>query len=280
MTKQKKGGFSQRQAAVAQGRQAVTQRTALIRTGIIAAVFVLFAVLLFFFVRNRPVADEVANDNDTEEASAAVAEGTAQAAAPQPTPTRASSWTIIEGPRSLSQLEPISRAGYYRSVPPTIIDPERQYQIILQTAKGDMRLHLYADQAPLTVNNFVSLALDGYYDSTTFHRVLAGFMAQGGDPTGTGMGGPGYQFADEIVPELTFDRRGLLAMANSGPGTNGSQFFITFAPAEWLNGNHTIFGEVIAGQEVLDAIRLREPSTDPAEGDLILQVIVLESEVE
>ena len=131
----------------------------------------------------------------------------------------------------------------------------------------------------MTVNNFVFLAREGFYNDTTFHRVLEGFMAQAGDPTGTGSGGPGYQFEDEIVPNLTFDRPGLLAMANAGPGTNGSQFFITFAPTDWLNGMHTIFGEVIEGQDVLNQITLRDPGqpTDVA-ADKLYTVLIEETD--
>ncbi|MBV7338411.1 peptidylprolyl isomerase [Chloroflexi bacterium TSY] len=120
------------------------------------------------------------------------------------------------------------------------IDPERYYYAMFKTEKGDMKIQLFAERAPVTVNNFVFLARDGYYNDTVFHRVLEGFMAQGGDPTGTGSGGPGYEFEDEFFPGLEFDRRGLLAMANRGPTTNGSQFFITFGPTEWLNGGHTL----------------------------------------
>ncbi|MCI0554382.1 MAG: peptidylprolyl isomerase [Anaerolineae bacterium] len=126
---------------------------------------------------------------------------------------------------------------------------------------GKFVIELFADKAPLTVNSFVFLARDGYFDSVTFHRVLEGFMAQGGDPTGTGRGGPGYSFADEFDNSLTFDKPGLLAMANSGPNTNGSQFFITFAPTEWLNNKHTIFGEVIEGMDVVNAITRTEPGS-------------------
>jgi cyclophilin family peptidyl-prolyl cis-trans isomerase len=129
------------------------------------------------------------------------------------------------------------------------------------------------------VNNFVFLAREGFYDNTTFHRVLEDFMAQAGDPTGTGAGGPGYRFQDEIVPGLEFDRPGLLAMANAGPGTNGSQFFITFEPVPWLDGRHTIFGEVLEGQEVLDQLTRRDPQAAPAtEGDLLLTVEIDEEE--
>ncbi|MDQ2692864.1 MAG: peptidylprolyl isomerase [Chloroflexota bacterium] len=142
---------------------------------------------------------------------------------------------------------------------------------------GEFVAELFADQAPVTVNNFVFLARQGYYDGTTFHRVLDGFMAQGGDPTGTGMGGPGYQFEDEFSDDLTFDRPGLLAMANSGPNTNGSQFFITYAPTPHLNGRHTIFGEVIEGMDVVNSITRRDPQQNPDfEGDAIAAITITE----
>jgi peptidyl-prolyl cis-trans isomerase A (cyclophilin A) len=153
----------------------------------------------------------------------------------------------------------------------------------LQTTKGDIVVRLFPDHAPKTVRNFVELAQGSrewtdprtrtkttspLYDGTVFHRVISGFMIQGGDPLGTGTGGPGYTFADEFHPELAFTRPYLLAMANAGPGTNGSQFFITVAPTQWLTGKHTIFGEVTAGTDVVDAIataptgRQDRPATD------------------
>lgn len=166
------------------------------------------------------------------------------------------------------------------TAPPTMtIDTGKFYYATFKTERGDIKAQLYADRAPLTVNNFVFLAREGYYNDTTFHRVLEGFMAQAGDPTGTGTGGPGYQFEDEIVPALTFDRPGLLAMANAGPGTNGSQFFITFVPTDWLNGLHTIFGEVLEGQEVLNQITRVDPG-QPAgvEADILYTVLIEESD--
>jgi cyclophilin family peptidyl-prolyl cis-trans isomerase len=143
------------------------------------------------------------------------------------------------------------------------IDPSKSYEAVFVTEIGDFRVRLFPDKAPVTVNNFVFLANQGYYDNTTFHRVLAGFMAQGGDPTGTGAGDPGYMFEDEFDPDLQFDRAGLLAMANRGPNTNGGQFFITFTPTPHLNGLHTIFGEVVEGAEVLGSLRLRDPLANP-----------------
>ena len=134
------------------------------------------------------------------------------------------------------------------------LDPSSPYYADFLTNHGSFRVKLFPAQVPVTVNNFVVLARQGYYDGLIFHRVIEDFMVQGGDPTGTGTGGPGYQFDDEIVPGLVFDSPGKLAMANAGPDTNGSQLFITVAPTEWLNGSHTIFGEVIEGQDVVDFI--------------------------
>ncbi len=175
-------------------------------------------------------------------------------------------------------LEPGDRHGMYSDPPDMTIDPAVAYYALFKTEKGDMRVRLFAEEAPATVNNFVFLARDGFYNDTHFHRVLENFMAQGGDPTGSGAGGPGYQFQDEIVASLQFDRAGLLAMANAGPNTNGSQFFITFAETPWLNGNHTIFGEVVEGMEVLMSISLRDPAAADSPGDLLMTVEIEESE--
>jgi cyclophilin family peptidyl-prolyl cis-trans isomerase len=162
--------------------------------------------------------------------------------------------------------------------PEMVIDPKKHYRATLKTAKGDIVIDLLADKAPKTVNNFVFLAREGFYDHTTFHRVLADFMAQGGDPTGTGRGGPGYHFGDEIVPSQKFDSAGILAMANAGPNTNGSQFFITLAPTPWLNGRHTIFGKVSAGMDVLRSLSLRDPQQNPrTPGDELQTVEIQES---
>jgi cyclophilin family peptidyl-prolyl cis-trans isomerase len=170
-----------------------------------------------------------------------------------------------------------SRNNMYSEPPAMTIDPSKYYYATFKTEKGDIVVQLFADRVPETVNNFVFLAREGFYDNTTFHRVLEGFMAQGGDPTGTGSGGPGYTFADEFVEGLVFDRPGLLAMANAGPNTNGSQFFITFAPTEWLNYRHTIFGEVVEGMDVLSQLTLRDPQQNPDfEGDKILSIEIEE----
>ena len=184
----------------------------------------------------------------------------------------------LNNERPLAAQPPASRNGFYRVYPPMVIDTKNSYEAILTTENGEMRIRLFDDEAPLTVNNFVYLANQGFYDGLTFHRVIENFMAQGGDPTGIGSGGPGYRFEDETNNGLSFDRDGLLAMANSGPNTNGSQFFITFAPTPWLDGNHTIFGEVVEGESALNAISLRDPARDAAPGDLIVQIDIQVSE--
>ncbi|MCU0641692.1 MAG: peptidylprolyl isomerase [Candidatus Margulisbacteria bacterium] len=171
--------------------------------------------------------------------------------------------------------------------------PEKLYAV-LETSQGNITCLLYAKQVPLTVENFVTLARGEkeytdprtgeraqkpYYDGTIFHRVIPDFMIQGGDPLGLGIGGPGYKFEDEIVTDLRFDRPGRLAMANSGPDTNGSQFFITVAPTDWLDGRHTIFGQVIEGQEVVEAISKvqRDQRDKPAEAVILKKVTIRET---
>jgi cyclophilin family peptidyl-prolyl cis-trans isomerase len=182
---------------------------------------------------------------------------------------------MADGPAAA--LAPAERNGMYDAPPPMEIDSGRYYYATLKTEQGDIRVQLFADRTPITVNNFVFLARAGFYNDTTFHRVIDGFMAQAGDPIGAGTGGPGYRFADEFYPGLDFDQSGLLAMANSGPNTNGSQFFITFGPTEWLNGMHTIFGKVIEGEEVLANITRRDPGAS-APADIIYTIIIDESE--
>ena len=144
---------------------------------------------------------------------------------------------------------------------------EYKMKVKIITAKGDVNINLLPDKSPVTVANFVNLAKKGYYNGLTFHRVIENFMAQGGDPNGTGTGGPGYQFEDEVDNGLNFSKAGKLDMANAGPGTNGSQFFITTVPTEWLNGNHTIFGEVVSDTDLAVVKKL-------SNGDVMTKVIV------
>ncbi len=169
-------------------------------------------------------------------------------------------------------------AKQYNQPPAMQIDPSKQYTAVFHTNKGDFTVELIAQQAPTTVNNFVFLAREVFYDGTTFHRVIKGFMVQGGDPTGTGTGGPGYKFADEqSALALKHSSAGILSMANAGPNTNGSQFFITYGPTPHLNGKHAVFGRVISGSEVVDAIRERDPQRDRQPGDVITSVEIRES---
>lgn len=179
--------------------------------------------------------------------------------------------------RPLSDISPENRNGYYDSYPQMVIDANKSYRAHIYTEKGEIKVRLLADDAPRTVNNFVFLANQGFYDGVTFHRVIEDFMAQAGDPTGLGSGGPGYQFEDETDGGLVFDQPGLLAMANAGPDTNGSQFFITFSPTRWLDGKHTIFGEVMEGDEVLSQLTRRQPGA-ATPGDVIERIEILEVE--
>ena len=161
--------------------------------------------------------------------------------------------------------------------PSGALDTSKTYSATFKTEKGDISVELFADRAPRTVENFVNLARAGFYDGTTFHRVIGGFMAQGGDPTGTGTGGPGYQFGDEFDASLRHDSPGILSMANAGPGTNGSQFFITYGPTPHLDNKHSVFGKVTAGMDVLRSLRERDPQRDRQPGDRIETIEIAES---
>ncbi|HUU40004.1 MAG TPA: peptidylprolyl isomerase [Desulfatiglandales bacterium] len=156
----------------------------------------------------------------------------------------------------------------WKSPPEMQIDPSKTYTLTIESPKGVIELELYPQSAPKTVNNFIFLAREGYYDGVSFHRVINDFMIQGGDPTGTGMGGPGYTFEDEVKGNPLTHKKGVISMANAGPNTNGSQFFITHSPQPHLNGKHTVFGKVVSGQEVVDAIR---------QGDKIERVEITEA---
>jgi peptidyl-prolyl cis-trans isomerase B (cyclophilin B) len=156
----------------------------------------------------------------------------------------------------------------WNSPPAMQIDPKKRYRATIETDRGTIELELYPEHAPKTVNNFAFLAGEGFYDGVTFHRVIDNFMIQGGDPTGTGRGGPGYRFEDEFRGNPLKHERGVISMANAGPNTNGSQFFITHSPQPHLNGRHTVFGKVVEGQDVVDTIR---------QGDQMIKVEVKEA---
>jgi peptidyl-prolyl cis-trans isomerase B (cyclophilin B) len=149
----------------------------------------------------------------------------------------------------------------WSSAPAMQIDPEKNYRVSMETNKGVIELELYPEHAPITVNNFVFLAREGFYDGVTFHRVISNFMIQGGDPTGTGRGGPGYRFGDEVKDNPLVHETGVISMANAGLNTNGSQFFITHSPQPHLNGKHTVFGKVTGNMDVVNAIRQGDAMT-------------------
>jgi cyclophilin family peptidyl-prolyl cis-trans isomerase len=165
-------------------------------------------------------------------------------------------------------------------MPDNIKDGQKKLFAIIKTSMGDIGIELFSDEAPKTVENFVKLAKKNYYNGIIFHRVIENFMIQGGDPTGTGRGGEsawGGKFKDEFSPKLTFDKAGLLAMANAGPGTNGSQFFITLVPTTWLNNHHTIFGKVVNGIDVVNTIGKTKTKNDRPVIDVVMKEVVIEN---
>jgi len=169
-------------------------------------------------------------------------------------------------PAPAPQPAPSPKPKTYSAPPPMVIDTSKKYTATIETDKGNLVLELFASDVPMTVNNFVFLAREGFYDGTTFHRVIPDFMAQGGDPTGTGRGGPGYSFPDEFTEHTHVV--GALSMANSGPDTNGCQFFITYTPQHGLDGKHSVFGQLVQGMDVLEKIK---------NGDVMKRVIIKES---
>ncbi len=186
------------------------------------------------------------------------------APAPQPTQKPATPSPTASKPRT------------YSAPPAMKIDSNKKYTATIETEKGNLALELFAKDVPVTVNNFVFLAREGFYDNTTFHRVITDFMAQGGDPTGTGTGGPGYSFKDEFTSHT--HTAGAISMANAGANTNGSQFFITYTPQPGLNGKHSVFGQLAqGGMDVLQKITPRAPATAKTPGDKIIRVTIQES---
>jgi len=177
---------------------------------------------------------------------------------------------------SCTSQAPAAKPRTYSAPPPMVIDTTKEYTATIETEKGSLVLELFASDVPITVNNFVFLAREGFYDGSSFHRVIPGFMAQGGDPTGTGMGGPGYIFDNEITEHTHV--AGALSMANAGADTNGCQFFITYKARHELDGNYSVFGQLIAGTNVLESLTPRDPSQNPDfEGDRIIRITITES---
>ena len=190
---------------------------------------------------------------------------------------------IYAGPRDYSSLNDILQLillgkRQFTSCPPVTVQRNKQYIAALHTEKGDILIRLFVDKAPITVNSFLFLARQGWYDDITFHRVIPDLFAQTGDPSGTGKGNPGYYIITEFDPTLKFNKPGRVAMVNSGPDTSGSQFFITYAPAAQYDGQYTIFGEVLSGMEVLEALTPRDaqPGTETPPGDKLLSVTIEE----
>jgi cyclophilin family peptidyl-prolyl cis-trans isomerase len=190
---------------------------------------------------------------------------------------------IYAGPRDYSSLNDILQLillgkRQFTSCPPVTVQRSKQYIASLHTEKGEVLIQLFADKAPVTVNSFLYLARQGWYDDITFHRVIPDLFAQAGDPSGTGKGNPGYYIITEFDPTLKFNKPGRVAMVNSGPDTSGSQFFITYAPAAQYDGQYTIFGEVLSGMEVLESLTPRDaqPGTETPPGDKLLSVTIEE----
>jgi len=190
---------------------------------------------------------------------------------------------IYQGPRDYTSLNNVIQLillgkRQFTTCPPMTVDPHKQYLAILHTAKGDVTMELFADKAPVTVNSFIFLARQGWYDNITFHRVIPQLYAQTGDPSGSGKGNPGYYVITEIMPSLTFNKPGLVAMVNSGPDTSGSQFFITLAPIAQYDGKYTIFGQVLTGLDVLNTLTPRDaqPGSNTPPGDKLLSVTITE----
>jgi peptidylprolyl isomerase len=226
-----------------------------------AVVVLLLAGLVLMLVTNRSGSTSTAG---APTAAPFAAEPTALAAAPAATTAPAAA--------------PAAQKKTYSAPPPITIDPKKNYTATFTTPRGDFVVKLRPDLAPQTVNSFVFLAKEGFFDGLTWHRVLPNFMAQGGDPTGTGTGGPGYNLPDEFTDKVKFDKPGILAMANTGqPNSGGSQFFVTTAPADYLDGKYTIFGEVEKGQEIVNAIPLRDPEQNPTTpGEQIVKITIAE----
>ena len=263
--------FSRSSGGVYAGR---STRSGSYLTGLIfiAVIVIILLIILFAFVFNRKPGDETAAlVTETQATTTASTQAVVDDSTTDQEDTLADNGAM--------PIEPEKRNGMYSSPPAMQIDPNKIYLATFTTEKGEIVIELFADKVPNTVNNFVALARDGYYDNTTFHRVLADFMAQGGDPAGSGMGSPGYTFADEFHADLSHDTAGVLSMANSGANTNGSQFFITFAPTPWLDGVHTVFGKVVKGMDRLQSITLRDPQSATEPGDTIESITITESEV-
>lgn len=241
---------------------------------VVVLVFIGLAVLLTNRSNDLAEAEQMPQTSSDDSAATAGDEDEEDAAVFETAAAQNKTSTVTD---TVSSAENEATPLTYDAPPPMIIDPEKDYTATITTPRGDIVVELRPDIAPITVNNFVFLAREGFYDGLTWHRVIEGFMAQGGDPTGTGMGGPGYSVPAEFSDQLLYDRPGILAMARaSDPDSAGSQFFITTAPAPSLNEQYTAFGEVIEGQEIVDNIPLRDPNTATEPGEKIVTITIEE----
>ena len=229
-------------------------------------VILVFVGIGFLLANNRPISPAQTGASSTAEAYNPATQPSSNAA-------DTSSSEVASG------VAVVNSHKTYAAPPPMTIDPTKNYTATITTPRGDIVIKLRPDLAPQTVNSFVFLAKEGFYNGVTWHRVLPNFMAQGGDPTGTGTGGPGYTIPDEFTTKVMFDKPGIVAMANTGqPNSGGSQFFITTAPYPSLNGKYTIFGEVVKGQDIVDGIPLRDPEQNPTTpGEQMLSIKIDES---
>jgi peptidylprolyl isomerase len=236
-------------------------------------VVAIFVALGFMLASNRPGSGQSAAAPTVDAFSAAPTPAAAQGV---PTAASAPAEAAPTAASAPAAAAPAGQQKSYSAPPPMTIDPKKSYTATITTPRGDFVVKLRPDLAPQTVNSFVFLARAGFFNGVTWHRVLANFMAQGGDPTGTGTGGPGYTVPDEFTDKVKFDKPGILAMANTGqPNSGGSQFFVTTAPADNLDGKYTIFGEVTQGQDIVNGIPLRDPQQNPpTPGEQIVKITI------
>ena len=229
-------------------------------------VVAIFVVLGFMLASNRPGSGQ----------SAAAPTADAFSAVPPAEAAPTAAGVPAAAAPTAAAAAPAGQKQSYSAAPPMTIDPKKHYTATITTPRGDFVVNLRPDLAPQTVNSFVFLAKAGFFNGLTWHRVLPNFMAQGGDPTSTGGGGPGYTVPDEFTDKVKFDKPGIMAMANTGqPNSGGSQFFVTTAPADYLDGKYTIFGEVTQGQEIVNAIPLRDPQQNPTTpGEQIVKITI------
>ncbi|MCU0490977.1 MAG: peptidylprolyl isomerase [Chloroflexaceae bacterium] len=250
--------------------------------GIISAVVVLLVLgLLGVFLASRPLGNQPTASQPAGGTPGAAAGFDQTPGAAVPTPPAADVAPTAPAAPAAGGIAPevAARNDKYSALPPMTIDATKTYTATITTPRGDIVIRLRPDLAPQTVNSFVFLAREGFYDGTTWHRVLPGFVAQGGDPTGTGMGGPGYDVPAEFTDKVLYDKPGIVAMARAqDPNSGGSQFFITLAPTPSLNNQYTIFGEVVSGQEIVEGIPERDPQMNPnaPPGEQMLTVTISE----